>query len=68
MDADVVVRGGSTISYLRSSADGLARLSCGNAHVDAAPDEAMAVGDFDGNGRADVAIESAGTVSMLLTL
>jgi hypothetical protein len=63
---DVVVGGDSTIRYVRGTTDpGYASFACQSTYFVGTPFETLAVGDFDGNGRADVAIESLGSVSVL---
>jgi hypothetical protein len=64
--SDVVVGGDSMITYVRASSDpGFATLSCQSPYFLGAPVETLAVGDFDGDQRADVAIESAGKLMLL---
>jgi hypothetical protein len=57
------------LQYVRGGTDsGSALLSCHSTYWLGMPVGAMAMGDFDGDSRADVAVESSGNPWMLLTL
>lgn len=65
---DVVAARDMAIQYVRGATEaGGAILSCQSTYLLGAPVGAMAVGDFDGDSRADVAFESSGTLTVLLT-
>lgn len=65
---DVVLGGQSSIEYVTASAEGVPVLACVGTYEHAvAGAVAMAVGDFDGNLRADVALGDAQGVTVLLT-
>lgn len=66
---DVVVVGSSTVHIVRGSDDpGFSFLSCQSTFFFGDPIQSMAVGDYSGNGRADIAIQSLGSVFMLMVL
>jgi hypothetical protein len=67
---DLVMAQLSSILYVRGGSSGEnATLSCLASYYSSVPNvlDAMAVGDLDGNGRADVAYASLGAVTILLT-
>jgi hypothetical protein len=66
---DVIATGGEVISYVRGSGEnGYPTLTCRSSYFFGAPTISLAVDDFDGNGRADVATDrGGGGVSILLS-
>jgi len=67
---DLVMSNASSLRYVPGSSDGeQATFSCIGSYsfVGASPVDALAVGDLDGNGRADVAYASLGVVTVVLT-
>jgi hypothetical protein len=66
---DLVTAGASSISYVQggSNGDSLPAFVCRSPYVPGGATSMLAVGDFDGNGRADVAIDDGGNPLVLLT-
>ena len=64
---DVVLAGPSSIDYVSASSDGVPSLACVATYEYPSSAIAMAVGDLDGNLRADVALGDAQGVTVLLT-
>lgn len=64
---DVVLAGTSSIDYVWASTNGVPSLACVATYEHPSSAVAMAVGDFDGNLRADVALGDAQGVTVLLT-
>lgn len=65
--SDLVVGNDELITYVRGLASGPLLLACHSSYPTNAPLRAMAMGDLDGNGRADVAFEANGPVIVLLS-
>jgi hypothetical protein len=65
--ADVVLGGQSSIDYVQGSDQGVPSFVCIGSYAYPSVATAMAVGDFDGNLRADVALGDAEGVTVLLT-
>jgi hypothetical protein len=66
--SDVVVGGSESITYLHGDADpGFASLFCQSTYFLGVAVGTMAVGDFDGDLRADVVVESGGAIAVLRT-
>jgi hypothetical protein len=57
---DVIAAGGVTLAYVRGTNDGYPTLACQSTYVTGVQTYTMAAGDFDGNGRSDVAIDAGG--------
>ena len=67
--ADVIAAGGSTISYVRSTPEsGYPTLACRTTYFSGLPTVSMAVADFDGNGRAYVALDGGGSNTATIML
>ena len=66
---DLVAAGAASISYVQggTNLDSLPILVCRSFHLTRGPTSTLAVGDFDGNGRADVAIDDGGNPRVLLS-
>lgn len=64
---DVVLVGQSSIDYVRASNAGVPALTCVGTYEHVSSAIAMAVGDFDGNLRADVALGDTQGVTLLLS-
>ena len=64
---DVVLAGQSSIDYVRASNAGIPAFTCVSTYEHASSAIAMAVGDFDGDLRADVALGDVQGVTLLLT-
>jgi len=65
---DVVTAGSSSITYVRGNGEDYPTLECRSTYYFlGAPTSAIETGDFDGNGRADVAIVNGGSPLLLLT-
>jgi hypothetical protein len=65
--ADVVLAGQSSIGYVQGSAEGVPSFACIGTYEYPSTATGMAVGDFDGNLRADVALGSDEGITVLLT-
>jgi hypothetical protein len=65
---DVVLGAGETVTYVHAAADGFGGvwLDCQSTYSLGGPYGVMAVGDFDGNGRADIAYDGFGGPVVLL--
>lgn len=65
---DMVTAGDMVLQYVRGGVDsGSAIFSCQSTYFVGMPVGAMTMGDFDGDARADVAVESSGKLTVLLT-
>lgn len=65
--ADLITAGGSVISYVRGYGEGYPGLECRSTYFNGGSALTMAAGDHDGNGRADVVIDSGSGPYVLLT-
>lgn len=64
---DVVVGTGETLSFALGDPNAQSLLGCVVQYFNGIPIQAIAAGDFDGNGRSDVAFDGGGVVTVLLS-
>lgn len=65
--SDVVFGDTGHLTYVRGALTGPLSFSCRSTYLSGTPLGAMAMGDLDGNGRVDVAVEANGPVLVLLS-